>query len=74
MDLHTRLKLETALIDYDKRQSKSKNYNRYAYVQYLEAIQDAINTHTAGVSMETALATHFNGRLLTVLQKAFTKK
>lgn len=70
MDIHTRLKLETALIDYDTRQAKTKHYNRYAYAQYLEALQEAIAVHETGISLERALAEHFEGRLLVALQKA----
>ena len=73
MDMHTRLKLDTALVAYDKRQAKSKNYNSHAYTQYLEALQDAIILHeVTDIPLETALVTYFNGRLLATLQKAIT--
>lgn len=67
---HTRLKLETALIKYDRRQSRSKSYNRYALGIYLKVFQEVIEKVDSGFSLARALYDSYNGRLLTTLEKS----
>jgi hypothetical protein len=70
MDPHVRLKLETALIAHDRRQAKGKHHNPHALAIYLRALQEATEATSHGHSLARALHDHFNGRLLSALERA----
>ena len=66
----TKDKLISAATEYDRKQSTKRSYNPYALSQYFAAIDEVILEVDRGVSVETALAHHFNDRLLATLQRA----
>lgn len=63
-------KLVNAITQYDIKCSKRKGYNRYALAQYFMAIDDAMVLVQKGKSIESALNSVFNDRLLAVCLKA----
>ena len=62
-------KLVMVLTEYDRRQSKSKNYNRYALALYFKAIENVETAIAAGKSLEDALPMAFCGPLLRYVAK-----
>ena len=70
MNQHDVLKLQTTIINFDKRQSKGKRYNRFALPQYLSALQQAGIDVETGASIGSALAANFQGALLSALGKS----
>lgn len=70
IDAHTLLKLDSAIVDYDKRQSRTKSYNRYALGHYCRAMQEVKADVSGGIPLDHALCRNFNGRLRDKLLKA----
>lgn len=77
LDIHTLLKLETALIQYDERQRKTNAkkvrgyYNPHALGIYLHAFQEVKKDVESGNStLAQALYDHFHDRLLSTLEKS----
>jgi hypothetical protein len=68
MTLHD--KLVHAATEYDRKQSSRRGYNRWAFGQYLEAIERVDKSlEFEGVTVRQALVENFCGRLLDVLLK-----
>jgi hypothetical protein len=70
MDAHMRLKLVSTLTEYDRKESTKKYHNRFALGIYLQSLHSAEDDIKEGSSLARALYDHFNGRLLTALEKA----
>ena len=66
-----RIKLLSAVTEYDRKQSTKKFYNIYALAQYLMAVDRARDAMADdGLTLRDALISAFNGRLLDVCLKA----
>lgn len=70
MDAMQHAKILNALTNYDRRQSRSKHYNRFAFGQYCGALIRAQEMCDEGADIRLALLNCFNGRLLDVTLKA----
>lgn len=75
IDMHLRLKLDTVLVKEDQRQERAaikagRRHNIYAMSIMLRGLQAAMADMHRGVSVGRALYDHFNGRLLTALERA----
>jgi len=66
----THLKLQTTLIEYDKKESRKKSYNRFAMGIYLQALHQVDEMLFNGTGLRVALLECFNGRLLDKLLKS----
>lgn len=58
-----------AATEYDRKQSTKRGYNPFALGQYFAAIDETMSEVEKGISVQAALANHFNDRLLTALVK-----
>jgi hypothetical protein len=70
MNPHIKLKLTTALVKYDERQKRGKSYNRYAFAIYLRGLRAVEEEVDAGASVARAIYDHYQGRLLSALERA----
>lgn len=66
----THLKLSTALIEYDKKESRKKSYNRFAMGIYIQALHEVDEMLDNGIDLRDAILECFNGRLLDYLLKS----
>jgi len=70
IDPRIRFTLVMAITTYDRKESTKRYYNRYALGIMLRALDDAMSEVAEGTSLHRALYDHFNGRVLTALEKA----
>jgi hypothetical protein len=70
IDPHTHLKLVSALTEFDRKESRKKYHNPYALSHYLTALRESESEVEAGGSLARALYDHFNGRLLTAMERS----
>lgn len=68
--MDTRLKLIMAATEYDRKEEKKPNHNRYALPQYFEAINDVMEMIESGKTLRVAITACFCGRIATALLKA----
>lgn len=65
-----RVKLTSAVTEWDRRESGKRGYNFYALPQYLNAVESVVERFWEGLTLKQALEAHFNDRLLAHLKKA----
>ena len=70
LDPHDRLKLQTAITEYDRRQSRGRRYNPNALGLMLGALQDAERDVERGASLARALYDNFQDTLLSALERS----
>ena len=70
MNPHDHLKLQTAMIAYDNRQKRGKRYNPHALAIYCRALHEVDSQVSSGIGLGQALASEFQGSLLTAMGKA----
>ncbi len=85
IDIHTRLKLQTAIVKYDQREAtraaKAKltagrrgipraYHNPYALAHYCAGLERVDEATDSGTSLARALYDNFQGRILTALERA----
>ena len=70
IDPRVRLAIILALTQYDIRQSKRRDYNRYALGHYLGAMEDVDDQVARGIDLMDALERAFTGRLHDCVAKA----
>lgn len=69
MENEIRVKLVSALTEYDRKQSTKRGYNPHALALYFQALDDAMDQYRHGATIESALRYSFNDRVLTVCLK-----
>ena len=72
--MNTRNLIISALIEYDKKQSKKKFYNRNALGIYMRAMQEEVDPALENNDWKIALEEGFNGALLNFVIKFVEKK
>lgn len=61
--MNTRQLIASALIEYDRKQSKKKSYNRNALGIYLSALHEEVDPRLKNMDWRTALGFGFCGSL-----------
>lgn len=63
-------KLTLAATQYDIKQSKKANYNRYALAQYFAAIDEVMSEVKGGINIIASIEDNFNEPLSSILIKS----
>jgi hypothetical protein len=59
--------------EWDKKQAKTKSYNRYALAQYIEAVEKVMKGVKKGIDLEASLQAVFQDRMLDFITKGVKK-
>ena len=68
--MNTKQKLVKALTEYDRKQSTRRGYNHHALALYFEALDEAMAQVEKGRSIQAALRSVFNDRVLDICLRA----